>query len=387
MPIGDNSGIDGRSRRRMDGRQFLQRGAKLGGTVLACVLAVACSRDHAPPKAAPAPVVVAVATTRDMPVLVNAPGSVEAINSVAVKSLVDGQLLESRVLDGADVTVGQLLFRIDPRPAQASLQQALAQQAKDQATLEQARSQVKRYEDIAAKGYLSADQMEQYRTNLDAARASVKVDEANVAAARVTLSYTDIHAPLAGRIGRILIQPGNVVKANDTNPLVTINQIEPIYVNFALPSALLGRMQAAQKAAPLLAQASVIGVDTPVEGKVAFIDNAVDTSTGTVRLRAEFPNAEHLLWPGQLVGVSLTLGHDPDAVVVPSQAVQNGPDGAYVFVVRGDQTAEQRRVTVARVVAGDAVVEKGLASGETVVVDGQSRVEDKASVKVTPASG
>jgi len=370
----------------MDGRQFLQRGAKFGGTIVACALA-ACSRDHAPPKAAPAPVVVAVAAARDMPVLVTAPGSVEAINSVAVKSLVDGQLLESQVLDGADVTAGQLLFRIDPRPAQAALQQALAQQAKDEATLEQARSQVKRYEDIAAKGYLSADQMEQYRTNLDAARASVKVDEANVAAARVALSYTDIHAPLAGRIGRILIQPGNVVKANDTNPLVTINQIEPIYVNFSLPSAQLGRVQAAQKAAPLAVQASVIGVDKPVEGKVAFIDNAVDTSTGTVRLRAEFPNAEHMLWPGQLVGTSLTLGHDPNAVVVPGQAVQNGPDGTYVFVVRSDQTAEQRRVGVARVVAGEAVIEKGLAAGETVVVDGQSRVEDKAAVKVMPASG
>jgi len=375
------------SGRRMDGRQFLQRGARFGGTITACALAAACSREHTPPKAPPAPVVVAAAVTRDMPVLVTAPGSVEAINSVAVKSLVDGQLLESLVKDGADVTAGQLLFRIDPRPAQASLQQALAQQAKDEATLEQARSQVKRYEDIAAKGYLSADQMEQYRTNLDAARASVKVDEANVAAARVALSYTDIHAPLAGRIGRILIQPGNVVKANDTNPLVTINQIEPIYVNFSLPSAQLGRVQAAQKAAPLAVQASVIGVDKPVEGKVAFIDNAVDTSTGTVRLRAEFPNAEHMLWPGQLVGTSLTLGHDPNAVVVPGQAVQNGPDGTYVFVVRSDQTAEQRRVGVARVVAGEAVIEKGLAAGETVVVDGQSRVEDKAAVKVMPASG
>ncbi|MGN6519042.1 MAG: efflux RND transporter periplasmic adaptor subunit [Dokdonella sp.] len=365
----------------------MQRGAKFAGLALACTLAAACSRDHAPPAAPPAPVVVATAATRDMPVLVNAPGSVEAINSVAVKSLVDGQLLEALVEDGADVSAGQLLFRIDPRPAQASLQQALAQQAKDQATLDQARSQVKRYEDLAAKGYLSADQMEQYRTNLDAARASVKVDEANVAAARVALSYTDIRAPLAGRIGRILIQPGNVVKANDTNPLVTINQIEPIYVNFSLPSSLLGRVQAAQKAAPLLAQANVVGVDDPVEGRVAFIDNAVDTSTGTVRLRAEFPNAGHVLWPGQLVGVSLTIGHDPGAIVVPAQAVQNGPDGAYVFVVRSDQTAEQRKVAVARVVAGEAVVELGLAAGETVVVDGQSRVEDKAAVKVMPASG
>jgi len=348
----------------------------------ALALAAACSREHAPPKAAPAPVTVVTATTRDMPVLVSAPGSVEAINSVAVKSLVDGQLLEARVRDGADVTAGELLFRIDPRPAQAALQQALSAQAKDQAALEQARSQVKRYQDIAAKGYLSADQMEQYRTNLQAAIASVKVDEANVAAAKVTLSYTDIHAPISGRIGRILIQSGNVVKANDTNPLVTINQIEPIYVSFSLPSALLGRVQLAQKGGALAAQASVIGVDKPVEGKVAFIDNAVDTATGTVKLRAEFGNDGHVLWPGQLVSVSLTLGHDANAVVVPQQVVQNGPDGAYVFVVRADHTAEQRAVTVARVVAGEAVVDKGLAAGETVVLDGQSRVEDKAPLQV-----
>jgi len=345
-------------------------------------LAAACSREHAPPKAAPAPVTVAVVATRDMPVLATAPGSVEAINSVAVKSLVDGQLLEARVKDGADVTAGELLFRIDARPAQAALQQAVSAQAKDQAALEQARSQVKRYEGIAAKGYLSADQMEQYRTNLQAAIAGVKVDEANVAAAKVALSYTDIHAPISGRVGRILIQSGNVVKANDTNPLVTINQIEPIYVTFSLPSALLGRLQVAQKSGPLGVQANVIGIDKPVDGKVAFIDNAVDTATGTVKLRAEFSNEGHVLWPGQLVNVNLTLGHDSNAVVVPQQVVQNGPDGTYVFVVRPDHTAEQRAISVARVVAGEAVVDKGLAGGETVVLDGQSRVEDKAPLNV-----
>ncbi|MEP7041896.1 MAG: efflux RND transporter periplasmic adaptor subunit [Dokdonella sp.] len=350
----------------------------------ACLLA-ACSREHAAPKAAPAPVTVIKAVTRDMPILVSAPGSVEAINSVSVKSLVDGQLMEALVKDGADVVKDQLLFRIDPRPAQAALQQAISTQAKDQATLEQARSQVTRYRDIAAKGYLSADQMEQYRTNLGVAAAAVKVDEANIAAAKVALGYTDIHSPLAGRIGRLLIQPGNVVKANDTNALVTINQIEPIFVNFALPSALLGRIQVAQKQAPLAVEATVIGIDKPIEGKIAFIDNAVDTTTGTIKLRGEFANAEHVLWPGQLVSVSLTLGHDANAVVLPDHAVQNGPNGTYVFVVKDDHTAEQRSVVVARLVEGLAVVEKGLAVGETVVLDGQSRVENNATVKVTEA--
>jgi len=351
----------------------------------ALLLAAACSRERTPPAEAPVPVTVAQATTRDVPLLATAPGSVEAINAVAVKSLVDGQLLEANVGDGAEVAAGELLFRIDPRPAQAALQQAQAALAKDQATLAQARSQVERYADIAKKGFISADQMEQYRTNLEAARASVKVDEANIAAARVNLSYTEIRAPIAGRLGRILIQPGNVVKANDANPLVTINQIEPIYVAFALPAARIGRIRSAHAAAPLRVQAKVIGGDAPVEGRLAFIDNAVDTATGTIRLRAEFANRDHALWPGQLVTVELTLGHDPDAIVVPAQAVQNGPEGTYVFVVRADRTAEQRKVAIERVVSGEAVVAEGLAAGETVVVDGQSRVEHGKALQVAEA--
>lgn len=350
--------------------------------MLACVLALgACSREKPPSETAPVPVTVTRAETRDMPVLVTAPGTTEAINSVAVKSMIDGQLLEARVRDGADVTQGELLFRIDPRPAQAALQQAIATLGKDQATLLQARSQVERYKDVAAKGYLSADQMEQYRTNLGVAQAAVKADEANVAAARVNLTYTDIRAPIAGRLGRIQIQPGNLVKANDTNALVTINQIEPIYVNFALPSVLVGRVLAAQNAAPLAVEASVIGVDRPVAGKVAFVDNAVDATTGTIRLRGEFANEGHVLWPGQLVGVSLTLGHDANAVVLPDASVQHGPSGTYVFVVKPDRSAEQRAVKVARVVDGRAVIESGVAAGETVVLDGQSRVQDGAPLK------
>jgi len=345
----------------------------------------ACSRQQAPPEAAPVPVTVTTAQSRDMPVQFAAPGTVEAINAVAVTALVDGQLLEAVVKDGADVKLGDLMFRIDPRPAQAALQQAIATLGKDKATLAQARAQVERYAPVATKGFISADQMEQYRTNLGIAQATVKADEANVAAARVTLTYTDIHAPISGRLGRIAIQPGNVVKANDADPLVTINQIEPIYVNFALPSVLLGRLQVAQKGAALAVRANVIGVDQPVEGSVAFIDNAVDASTGTIRLRAQFANDAHLLWPGQLVGVTLVLGHDANAVVVPDQVVQQGPDGSYVFVVKADHSAEQRKVVVARSVDGQAIVEDGLAAGETVVLDGQSRVEDKAPLKIEKA--
>ena len=357
----------------------------LAGSCAAVVITAAlgaCSRDTAPHVPPPAPVTVVKAVSKDMPVLSSAVGSVEPINSVAVKSLIDGQILESLVKDGDEVKANQLLFRIDPRPAEAALRQAQASQTKDEATLAQARSQVKRNEAVAAKGYISADQMEQFRTNADAAAASVKVDQANVSAAKVTLGYTEIHSPIAGRIGRILIQPGNLVKANDTNALVVINQIEPIYVNFALSGQQLGPALIAQRESPLSVNAVVAGVAKSVDGKVAFIDNAVDTTTGTVKLRAEFANPEHLLWPGQLVSVSLTLGVDRNAVVLPDRAVQNGPDGTYVFVVKPDKHAEQRKIVVKRMIDNNAVIESGLAAGETVVLDGQSRVENGAALKI-----
>ncbi|MEO8459154.1 MAG: efflux RND transporter periplasmic adaptor subunit [Dokdonella sp.] len=363
--------------------------APIGTTLIAAAIVatlVACSPQPAPMAPPPVPVVVAKVQIRDMPILITAPGTVEPINSVAVKSLVDGQLLESAIKDGDDVKTGDLLFRIDPRPAQAALRQAQAARSKDQSELDQARAQVERYAPIAAKGFISADQMEQYRTNLAAAAASVKVDEAGIATAQVNLGYTEIRAPLSGRIGRVLIQPGNLLKANDTNALVVINQIEPIYVSFAIPGATLGRVLVAQKLAPLDVSATMAGVADPVHGKVGFIDNAVDSSTGTIKLRAEFDNSEHLLWPGQLVNVSMTLGHDANAIVLPDQAVQNGPDGNYVFVVGANGHAQLRAITVVRSIAGQSVIEKGITAGETVVIDGQSRVEDGAMVKVTEAA-
>ncbi len=248
----------------------------------------ACSRQHAPPAAAPVPVTVVKATTRDMPILASAIGSVEPINSVSVKSMVDGQLLAVLVKDGDFVdrrtNCCSASIRVRRR---RRLHQAEAALAKDQAALDQARSEVKRNAPVAAKGYISADQMEQLRTNLEAAAASIKVDQANIAAAKVTLGYTEIRAPIAGRIGRILIQPGNLLKANDTNPLVVINQIEPIYVNFALPGMLLGRaLRRAEGMRRCMSRATITGVAVTLDGKVAFVDNAVDATTGTVKLRA-----------------------------------------------------------------------------------------------------
>jgi len=356
------------------------------GAACAFVLSLlaACSRSEVPQGTMAVPVTITRAVLRDVPLLLNAPGNVEAVHSVAVTAQIDGQLLESLVRDGADVAKDQLLFRIDPRPARAALRQAEAELERARALLAEASSRVERYGSVADRGYVSADQMQQYRTAHAAAAGTVQVDEANVAAARLELGYTEIRAPIAGRLGRILVQPGNVVSANGGDPLVTINQIAPIYVSFAVPASALGRLLAAQNAAPLRVEARVPGLPGPIEGRVAFIDNAVDTATGTIRLRGEFANEDHLLWPGQLVSVSLTLGVDENAVVLPDGAVRNGPEGTYVFVVDDEGRAVQRRVGVARVADGLAVIEDGVDVGDTVVLDGQSRVQDGALLAFDP---
>jgi multidrug efflux system membrane fusion protein len=355
-------------------------------TIIAALLA-GCSAPPPPVAAAAAPVSVAAAQRKGMPDLLGAVGTVEAINSVSVKSLVDGQLLESRVKDGDEIKAGQLLFKIDPRPAQAALAQSNAALAKDVAARELAKAQVDRYQPVAAKGFISADQMQQYLTAFEAAAASVKVDQANVAAAKLTLGYTDIYAPFAGRAGRILVQAGNLVKANDTNALLMINQIAPIFVNFAVPGAYVERVRSAHAKGALAVQAQGDGMKMPQSGELAFVDNAVDPATNTVKLRASFANPDETLWPGQFVNIALTLGTDADAIVVPEAAVKAGPNGSYVFVVKADHHAEQRGVTVARTVAGETVIAKGLDAGETVVIDGHSRVVDGGTVKIADAHG
>lgn len=352
----------------------------------------ACSGPPPPAAVPAAPVVTATAQRKSMADLLGAVGSVEAINSVAVKSLVDGELLESKVKDGEEVKAGQLLFKIDPRPAQAVLAQTEAALAKDIAARDLAKAQVDRYAPVAAKGFISADQMQQYLTAYAAAAASVKVDQANVAASKLTVGYTDIYAPFAGRAGRILVQAGNLVKANDTNALLTINQITPIFVSFAVPGAYVEHVRAAQAQGALVVQAEGDrargdGVKKPQSGELAFVDNAVDPFTNTVKLRASFANADESLWPGQFVNISLTLGTDANVVVVPEAAVKAGPNGSYVFVVKADGHAEQRSVDVARTVGDETVIGKGVNAGETVVVDGQSRLVDGTPVKPVDQAG
>jgi len=331
------------------------------------------------------PVEIARVIKKTVPERLAAVGTVEAINTVAMKSRVDGELLDSRVKDGEFVQQGQLLFKIDPRPAQAALAQADAALAKDAAARDLALAQVNRYEPVARKGFISADQMQQYRTAYSAAAASVKVDQANVEAAKLTLGFTDIHAPLAGRAGLILVQPGNLIKANDPQPLLTINQLTPIYVNFALPGQYVERVRAAQARGVLDVSATGQSLAKPQSGKLAFVDNAVDPTTNTVKLRASFANADEALWPGQFVSIALTLDADAEALVVPDVAIKDGPNGSYVFVVKPDGRAEQRTVSIVRSVDGESMIASGLALGESVVTDGQSRLIDGAKVKPVSA--
>jgi membrane fusion protein, multidrug efflux system len=341
----------------------------------------ACSDKKPAPLDTAVPVATVKVIKKTVPDLIEAPGSVEPIDTVAVKSLVDGQLLEVRVKDGDEVKKGDLLFKIDPRPAQATLAQTEAALAKDVAARDLAKAQLDRYEPVATKGFISADQMQQYRTTYAAAAASVKVDQANVDATKLTLGYTDIFAPIGGRVGRILVQAGNLVKANDTQPLITINRISPIYVNFSIPGLYVDRVRSAHSKGKLPVFAAGDGIESRIDGEMSFIDNAVDPTTNTVKLRASFANVDERLWPGEFVNVTLTLGTDTNALVVPDAAVKAGPNGTYVFVIKSDNSAELRTVKVTRSVNGESMIADGLTENDEVVIDGQSRLINGTKVK------
>ncbi len=320
------------------------------------------------------PVVVVDVQRKTVPISVEGIGNVEAIASVAVKSRIDGQIVKVAFKDGDDVRPGQLLFEIDRRPALAQLRQAEAKLASDQALLARARAQDERYQDLLAQRFISADGYLQYKTSLDSALATVEADRAAVDAARLQLEYCSIRAPIVGRAGRIMIQQGNLVKAHDVNPRVVINQLAPIFVNFALPEQYLTQLRSAGAAVVNVIAADARGQPLQVSGTLAFVDNAVDPASGTVRLRAIVANRDAGLWPGQFVRAVLALGEQADALVVPADAVQTGPKGSYVFVVDGDGKAQLRDVTIERTAGTEAVVGSGLATGERVVVDGQSRL-------------
>ena len=330
------------------------------------------------------PVLVATAAQKTMPLQIRAVGNVEAYSTVAVKSQVTGVLTQAHFKEGQNVKKGQLLFTIDPRPFEATLKQAEANLARDTAQLQNSREQARRYAELVKKQYVSQEQYDQIRANADAAEAVVQADQAAVENAKVQLSYCYIFSPIDGQVGSLLVNEGNLVRVNDGTPLVVINQITPINVTFSVPEQNLADIRRHMATGSLKVAAQFQSDEgRPEQGNLAFVDNAVDRTTGTIKLKAEFKNGERRLWPGQFINVALTLVTQSEAVVVPSEAVQVGQEGQHVFVVKPDNSVEVRPVVVGRTDAGEAVIAKGLQPGEQIVREGQfllgpgSRIEVK----------
>jgi len=356
---------------------------------LVLVFLFACSGGKTePPKKPAVPVTVAAVVQKTVPVLMRAIGNVEAYSTVGIKSQIGGVLMRVHFREGQDVNKGALLFTIDPRPYEAALKQAEANLAKDTAQVENAREEARRYAELVKKGYVAQEQYDQVRTNAAALEATVNADKAAVENAQLQLKYCFIYSPLTGRTGSLISYEGNLIKATADTSMVVINQIQPIYVTFSVPEQSLAEIKKYMAAANVKVEA-VIGKDDshPVAGVLTFVDNAVDMTTGTIKLKATFANQDKRLWPGLFVSVVVALTAQPDAIVVPSQAIQTGQSGQYVFVIKQDLTAESRPVVVSRTLDGETVVEKGLTSGEKVVTDGQLRLVPGDKVEIKSGNG
>jgi multidrug efflux system membrane fusion protein len=328
------------------------------------------------------PVVVTPAIMQSTPVRIAAIGNAEPLATVGVKARVDGQIIEINFKEGEEVRRGQALIRIDARPHQAALRQAEANALRDAAASEQARSQEKRYLELLEKNFISKEAYAQIRSNAQIAEATAKAGEAALENARLNLAYCTITSPIEGFVGRALLQVGNLVKANDVNPLLVINQVKPIYVIFAVPEQSLTTIRSQMASGPVTVEALAPASERPfAEGRLVFVDNAVDPNTGTIKLRAQFDNRDASLWPGQFVNVSIRLYEQNDAILIPGRAVQTGPEGQYVYVIRPDMTAEVRKIAVDRN-AGDLAVVKGVAQGEKVVTRGALRLSPGARVQI-----
>jgi multidrug efflux system membrane fusion protein len=332
------------------------------------------------------PVTVGRVVEKPMPLELRVIGTAEANSSVAVRAQVSGQLTGVNFEEGEEVRQGQVLFEIDRRPLEASLRQAEAALERDLAQEANASAQLRRYEDLLERGISTREQVETARATTSALRATAEADRAAIDSARLQLEFATIEAPIAGLTGALMVHAGNVVRANDTAPLVVINQVSPIYVSFAVPEAQLPalRQYLARGTVDVHAQGPN-EKGPPALGRITFVDNGVDQTTGTIRVKASFPNLDRRFWPGQYLNVTVRLATDPTALVVPATAVQTGQDGTFVFVVAGEQ-AELRRVEVARANAAEAVIASGVKAGETVVVDGQLRLVQGSRVSIKPAA-
>ena len=345
---------------------------------------LACTQQKGTPPRPVVPVTAATVEQKAVPYEIRAIGNIVEYASVNVRSQAGGYLSKIHFQKGQFVKKDAILFTIDPRSYQASLMQAEGALAKDQAQLDNARADEHRYAELVKKGYISKQQYEQSQAAANALEAVVKADQAAVEYAKVQLSFCYIHAPISGRLGDILIDEGNLVKAADDNKfLVTIRQMQPIYVSFSVPEKALGEIKKYMASRQLSIDVYADKGDTkPEKGMLSFVDNTVDPTTGTIRLKGTLKNEADRLWPGQFVNVVLSLYTQSDAVTMPSQAVQSGQHGQYVYIIRDNLTTEIRPVVVSRTYGNDSIIEKGLKPGEKVVTDGQLRIVPGAKVQI-----
>jgi len=367
-------------------RRFLHSSfCVLRSAFLVAIATAACTGTKQKPAEEKVAVTVAKVEQKDVPMQIRLIGNVQPFSTVSVHALVNGQLTRVSFKEGDNVRKGQPLFTIDPRPYEATLQQAEANLARDEAQYRNAQSEAARYAELVKKDYVTKEEYEKMTSGAEAAKAVVAADRAAVENARLQLSYCNIVAPIDGRTGGLIVHAGNIVHTNDSNPLVVINQVTPIYVQFAVPESQLGSMRSRRDLGVPVTASPRGGGATIAAGRLSFMDNAVDTTTGTITLKALFGNENRALWPGQFVTVAVTLQDRPKAVVVPSQAVQTGQRGQYVYVVKEDRSVEMRPVKVAETVDQQSIIEKGLGPGETVVTDGQLRLTPKSHVEVKNA--
>jgi multidrug efflux system membrane fusion protein len=351
----------------------------------------ACAKGEAQPQqqgGAPAaqPVTIGPVVRKNMPLDAIVVGTVEAYSTVSVRAQITGELTAVRFHQGDDVQEGQELFTLDRRPLEGALLQAEANLERDTAEAANAKAIVQRYEQLVERGIVAKEQRDNARTIVARLEATLASDRAAVENAKVQLQYATIHAPISGRTGALMVNAGNLVRANDQAALVTINQVSPIYVSFALPEPLLPDLRRYMSRGTLRVEARPSsGDDHLAVGNITFVDNAVDLSTGTIRVKGTFPNGDRQLWPGQFVNVVVRLATESAAIVVPTVAVQTGPEGSYVYLVKPDQTVELRPVVVARVAGGETVIKDGVTEGDTVVTDGHLRLVPGSRISVKGA--
>ncbi len=340
--------------------------------------------DKGPP---PVPVTVGTAASRNMPVYVEGLGTVQAFNTVAVKTRVDGQIVSVFFREGQEVKVGDTLFQIDPRPFENAVQQAEAAKEKDTAQLQSAELDLDRATKLLVPGFQTRQGYDQQKATVGQLQAAIKADQAQIGTARLNLEYSLVKSPIEGRTGQRLVDVGNLVQAAQNTNLVTITQMRPIFVSFTVPAEQLDAIRKNQAHGHLKVLAYAMDDKTQLaQGELTLIDNQVDPTTGTIHLKAQFANEGEPLWPGEFVNARIVLSTLPNAVTVPEEAVMEGPNGAYVYVIGDDETAKRRMVEVASNRDGLSVIGRGLQSGERIVVEGQYRLTDGAKVKIgTPS--